>query len=255
MLSCLLLGGCAGISFEYGDAYEALLGETPEPSQLGAVEMAFDRESPDRQRTGLSWMAANEYGGAEEYLAAYRLFVQSPDPGVRAAAANALGHHGKPNDAQLLVGLLIDDDAFVRWQAANALRKIHYPPAAPALVEKLDPDLEDDPDTRAAAAFALGQYPDRVVFSALVSALGQQGSYQVAAAAERSLNLLTGHDGGPDPRKWIEWSGRKPDLFAKAKPYTYDVYDPTLTYLDRVLFFWDSYDPSPQTPVGLDAKE
>lgn len=247
----LMLGGCTDMDLQYDGVYEGVFGEPPEPSEAKAVEMAFDRENPDRQRMGLSWMAASDYGDADEYRAAYRLFAISPDPGVRAAVAKALGNHGEVKDALLLATLLIDTDGLVRWQAADALRKIHNPAVVSVLVDRLDIDIEEDADTRAAIAMALGQYPDRVVFSRLVTALNQT-EYQVVKAAHQSLVLLTGHDAGLDPRAWAAWGDTKPDLFAKRKPYAYDVYDPTPTYWDKYVTFWNNQDTSDRKPVGIE---
>jgi len=252
----LLIGaglvGCESVS--YDGVYEGVFGELPEPAEAEAVDMAFDKQNPDRQRVGLSWMAASDYGDAPEYLDAYRLFANSPDPGVRAAAAKALGSHGEVDDALVLTQLLTDPSDLVRWQAADALRKIHNPEAVPTLIERLDEQVEEDADTRAAIALALGQYPDRVVFSRLVTALNQ-GNYLVVNAAHRSLVTLTGHDAGLDPRAWAEWGGETADLFANRRPYRYDVYDPTLTYWDKYVTFWNNPDPRDRVPTGFEQAE
>lgn len=255
LLGSLCLTGCfSDWGITYDGIHEGLFGELPEPSEREAVEMAFDRENADRRRMGLAWLGAKDNGGDPEYLAAYRLFAADQDPGVRAAVAKALGRHGEVQDAAVLATLLVDDDGLVRWQAADALRKIHNPDVVPALVERLDPNVEEDADTRAAVAMALGQYPDRLVFTRLLVALNQS-SFQVVNASHRSLILLTGHDAGLDPRRWADWSEDTPDLFANQQTYTYGIYDPTRSYWDRYVTFWNNDDSSPQTPRGISAAE
>lgn len=250
LLGCAALTGCSNTGFSYNEMHEGLWGSPAPLSESEAVEMAFDKQSTDRKRRGLAWLASEDYGDAPEYLAAYRLFAIDPDGGVRSAVAKALGEHGTTQDAGLLATLLRDTDPLVRWQAAEALRKIHNPEVVPALIQRLDPEVEEDTDTRAAAALALGQYPDRVVLSGLITALNQS-SYQVVHAAHYSLTILTGHDEGIDPRKWANWASENPDAFANRRAYTYGVYDPTLTYWDKYVTFWNNPDTAKREPVGI----
>ena len=154
----------------------------------------------------------------------------------------------------LLTILLKDEDDLVGWQAADALRKLHNPNTVPALLERLDPEIEDDADTRTAAALALGQYADRVVFSRLVTAL-EQGSYNVVAASHYSLMLLTGVDQGLEPQAWAEWLDQTAEPFARQRPYTYNTYTVQRSWWDEYVTFWNNADGSsdgPQTPRGLD---
>ncbi|MGB0767704.1 MAG: HEAT repeat domain-containing protein [Phycisphaeraceae bacterium] len=250
------LGSIGCSSGSYAPVYEGLFGEPPQPSPTRAVEMMFDRDDADRRRQGITALAASTNGGEPEYVVSYRLFVVDPDPGVRAAAAVALGMHGSVEDATLLTPLLRDPDALVGWQAADALRKIHNPEAVSALVERLDEDLEDDADTRAAAALALGQYPDRVAFARLVTAL-EQGSFNVVAAAHRSLTLLTGQDLGLDPQAWAQWFETAVDPFADQQPYTYDTYKPDRSLWDQYVTFWNNHGDSkgPRKPTGINEAE
>ena len=251
------LAGCASDGgINYASIYEGVFGDERPPTPTQAVAMAFDRGDADERRKGIGWLAASSFGGEDEYMAIYRLFVDDPDPSVRAAAANALGMHGTPADAQLLIVLLADEDPLARWQAADALRKVHNPEAVAALIERLDAEVEEDPDARAAAALALGQYPDRVVFDRLVTAL-EDRSFTVVNAARRSLVTLTGHDAGFDPRDWGAWSADNAALFTNASDYTYQTYQPTRGWFDRYITFWNNQSDSegPQRPTGLDAAE
>jgi len=255
LLAGLGLTGCSATGVSYDSFYEGIFGDEPPPTPSQAVAMMFNRNDADQRRSGISWLAASGFGGEEEYLASYRLFVSDPDPGVRAAAATALGRHGTVEDAMLLTILLKDEDDLVGWQAADALRKLHNPKTVPALLERLDPDIEDDTDTRTAAALALGQYPDRVVFSRLVTAL-EQGSYNVVAASHRSLTLITGHDAGLEPQAWADWLDQSTAPFGNQKPYTYDSYKVDRSWWDEYVTFWNNGDGSsdgPQVPRGLGA--
>ena len=238
----------------YENLYEGIFGDEPPPTPTVAVAMMFNREDADQRRAGISWIAASPFGGEEEYLNSYRLFVTDPDPGVRAAAVTALGRHGIVEDAPTLATLLKDEDDLVRWQAADGLRKIHNPAVVPALVERLDPDLEEDADTRATIALALGQYPDRVVFSRLATAL-EQRDFSVVNAAHQSLRLLTGEDKGLEPQDWAAWFESAADPFANQQAYTYTLYEPDRDWFDRYVTFWNNNDgggpKGPQTPKGL----
>lgn len=251
LFALITLAGCSH-NHPVVSVYDALgdLINSEPPSAITAVDMAFNQDNADDRREGIGWLAIAPYGGEEEYLAGYRLFISDPDPGVRAAAAMALGLHGTVADAQLLAMLVNDDDAQVRWVAADALRKVHNPVVIPSLLDRLNPDIEEDTDTRIAAALALGQYPDRIVFSRLVTTL-EQNRFSVVNAAYRSLKLLTGHDAGLDPSAWNNWAADKADPFANQQPYTYRAYHPTRGWFDAYVTFWNNQDKGIRTPRGL----
>ncbi|MEM9111682.1 MAG: HEAT repeat domain-containing protein [Planctomycetota bacterium] len=248
------LTGCEATGLSYESVYEGFFGDEPPPTPTAAVAMMFNRNDADERRKGISWIAASGFGGEEEYLSSYRLFVDDPDPGVRAAAATALGRHGTVADATILAAMLRDEDDLVGWQAADGLRKLHNPAVIDALVERLDPEIEDDIDIRATAALALGQYANEIVFSRLVTAL-EQNDYNVVAASHRSLRLLTGVDQGTDPQAWAAWFGQTGNAFADQQPYTYTLYEPNRGWFDQYVTFWNNNDgvvtEGPQTPRGL----
>lgn len=252
------LTGCESTGVSYDSLYEGFFGDEPPPSPTVAVAMMFNREDADQRRQGIMWIAASPFGGEPEYLRSYRELAVDPDPGVRAAVATAIGRHGIVEDANLLAIMLKDEDDLVGWQAADGLRKLHNPEVIDALVERLDPEVEEDADTRATVALALGQYPDRVVFSRLATAL-EQGDYNVVAAAHRSLTLLTGHDAGLEPQAWAAWLEQTSDPFANQKTYTYSTYTPNRDWFDQYVTFWNNSDGSaaqgPQTPRGLGESE
>ena len=254
LLTGACLTGCGSTGVTYDNLYEGFFGDEPPPTPTQAVAMMFNREDADQRRQGISWIAASKFGGEEEYLNSYRLFVTDPDPGVRAAVATAIGRHGIVADAPTLATMLADEDDLVGWQAADGLRKLHNPDVIPALVERLDPDVEDDADTRATVALALGQYPDRVVFSRLAAAL-EQSDFNVVAAAHRSLTMLTGVDQGLEPQAWADWLEQADNPFANQKPYTYTGYAPDRDWFDQYVTFWNNSNggapEGPQTPKGL----
>lgn len=248
------LSGCEATGVSYSSFYEGFFGDEMPPSPTVAVAMMFNRDDADQRRAGISWIAASPFGGEKEYLNSYRLFVDDADPGVRAAAITALGRHGTVADAPTLATMLSDEDDLVRWQAADGLRKIHNPAVISKLIERLDPDVEEDADTRATIALALGQYPDRVVFSRLVTAL-EQREFSVVTAAHRSLTLLTGEDHGLEPQAWAKWFEVAAAPFVNQQPYTYNLYEPKRDWFDQYVTFWNNNDgigpKGPQTPTGL----
>lgn len=248
------LTGCGSSGLSYDALYEGFFGDAPPPAPSVAVAMMFNRNDADQRRQGITWIAASPFGGEEEYLNSYRLFVADPDPGVRAATATAIGRHGIVQDANILATLLKDENDLVRWQAADGLRKLHNPDVIPALIERLDPDTEEDADTRATVALALGQYPDDVVFSRLATAL-EQGDFNVVNAAHRSLTLLTGVDQGLEPQAWADWFDQADNPFANQKAYTYNLYQPDRDWFDQYVTFWNNADgggpKGPQKPRGL----
>ncbi|MEO0476811.1 MAG: HEAT repeat domain-containing protein, partial [Planctomycetota bacterium] len=204
LLGGAFLTGCEAAGVTYDSFYEGVFGDEPPPSPTVAVAMMLNGNDADDRREGMMWIAASPFGAEEEYLRIYRLAVDDPDPGVRAAAATAIGRHGTTADAVILATMLRDEDDLVGWQAADGLRKLHNPDVTASLIERLDPQVEEDGDTRATAALALGQYPSEIVFSRLVTAL-EQSDYNVVAAAQYSLTLLTGVDQGLDPQAWGQW--------------------------------------------------
>eukprot|EP00752_Nemacystus_decipiens_P013976 g12412.t1 len=254
LLAVGCLTGCESTGVTYDNLYEGLFGDEPPPSPTVAVAMMLNDEDADQRRAGITWIAAAPFGGEEAYRNIYRLRVTDPDPGVRAAAATALGRHGLIEDAPTLATMLKDEDDLVGWQAADGLRKLHNPAVVPTLVERLDPEVEEDADTRATIALALGQYPDRVVFSRLAASL-EQREFNVVNAAHRSLTLLTGEDLGLEPLAWATWFEQADDPFANQQPYTYTLYEPQRSWFDQYVTFWNNNDgggpKGPQTPRGL----
>lgn len=244
------VGGCANGTLDPAGAIANVFPQPPTPSE--AVSMMFNRDDADERREGINWLSAAPFGGEEAYVESYRLFYNDPDASVRAACAQALGLHGSVDDANLLILMLADDNAQVRWNAAKGLRRIHNPAAVEPLVARIDDTAEPDSDVRQAAADALGQYADVGVYNALARAL-EDRNYAVIAAAHQSLITLTGHDAGHDPRDWADWAEQQgTDLFAGQQVYTYAPYQKPRGWTDTVRFWREHETVEPQKPTGLE---
>jgi HEAT repeat protein len=269
VLLCGLLSGC-----ETGDAFQGVVERFDPVSPQEAALMAFDPHDADNRRRAIALFSQAEYGGEEVYVdGVYRLHLTDEDATVVAAALAALGRHGSPGDGAAIARLLTHDEPIVRWEAARALQRIHHPPAASALVRatryprvetltpaqiaqrisqgQVQPDGEEDPDVRQAAALALGQYRQPMVVDALIAAL-QDPSYSVVHAAMQSLQTLTGQSLGDDPVTWQAWVAQNPrQLFADGGRYTYQPWVKPPGLLNR-LAFWQDEVPTPEaTPRGL----
>ncbi|HEX7008479.1 MAG TPA: HEAT repeat domain-containing protein [Phycisphaeraceae bacterium] len=222
----------------------------PTPAQ--AARDAFNVYDADLRRRSIALLAASPFGGEEPYVRTYRLLIDDPDATVRAACAQALSLHGGPQDAQLIIPLLRDSTAFVRWEAAKALQRIHNPEAVTPLIQALRTD--EDADVRMAAAHALGQYAAPAVVQALIAALNDD-HFGVAQASLASLRTLTGQALGPDGRQWLAWADQHAgEWFAHQRPYTYQPYYKPPGLLDKMQFWRDHEPPAPRPPIGLDAE-
>jgi len=210
----------------------------PDPAE--AARWAADPYDPDKRQRGTLLLATAPWGGEPVYVDFYRAAAGDEDAAVRAVAMMALGRHGAPEDAAILVQGLTDSEPVVRRAAARALQRLHNPAAVDALLRAVDERREEDPETRAAAAVALGQYADPEVVQGLIAALRDR-RLLVNRAARDSLTLLTGQDFGLDDGAWLEWTGRTADLFAGRGRYVYPVYR-------RSPFLWEQLIPWMRPP-------
>lgn len=247
----LLLGGC---SLD-GDADTPILSDFMDkfspPTPGEAARDAFNVYDADKRRNALNLLAASHFGGEAPYVRTYRLQIDDPDPSVRAACVKALGMHGQVEDVKLIAPLLADDSAFVRWEAAKALQRIHNPIAIDPLRRTLGGD--EDPDVRMACADALGQYPTPAVFDVLVGALIDP-NFGVALAARRSLQTITGEDLGGEPSDWMAWAAEhRGSMFEDHQPYVYYPYAKPPGFFKKMLP-WTEQAPQapPRAPVGME---
>ncbi len=218
-----------------------------------AARDAFNMYDPDIRRRSVELLTAAEFGGELPYLRMYRLLIDDPDPTVRAACIKALGIHGEVEDVARVVPYIKDDNAFVRWETAKALQRIHNPLAVDSLIDTLMHD--EDADVRMAAATALGQYPQRRVFHALIGGLADV-DYGVVDASQKALVTLTGIDQGVNGSAWMAWAETNSDrLFANQQTYTFTPYQPPEGLLDKVQFWKPRQEVQPQVPVGKEVAD
>ena len=238
----------AGCETARQDIGEFSLGSTS-PSE--AARMMMDTTDPDSRRTGTVLISNSAFGGTDIYVSWYRDSVESePNPLVRAVLVSALGRHGVPEDA-VAIALRLDDEQFqVRWEAAKALQRLHYPAVVPVLLATLR-DEDEESDIRVAAAIALGQYPQDRVFQALVAALDTQ-QLSINQAARRSLNTLTGEDHGLEPMPWLRWYNGVSNPFAGQKEYLYPTYQREDSFLEKLAFWSSRSYEQPAVPTGLE---
>lgn len=234
--------GCETASSDLADAFRLNL---PSPQQ--AAEWMFHPEA-EKRRTGILLIANSSFGGEEPYLAVYREAVTDVDTMVRGVAASALGLHGTGEDALLVAPLLTGDSKMERWQAAEALQRLHNPAVAPDLIDVLLTD--EDPDVRAAAAVALGQYAQTDVADALILALDDR-SLLVNREARRALRTLTGEDFGLEPQPWRQWYAAADAPFAQQQTYYYPVYRRDHTMLEKLVPINRPAFEDPGLPAGV----
>lgn len=247
LLIAALAATLAGCGSDGGSVLDPLMPPTPGE----AARDAFNVYDADRRRAAVANLAAAPFGGEAPYLRTYRLLLDDPDPTVRAACVKALGMHGTVEDAPIIIAQLRHAAAFVRWEAAQALQRIHDPAAVGPLIEVMQGDA--DADVRMAAAEALGQYAEPRVLDALVGALVDR-NYGVVQGAAQSLRTLTGQPYAHDPAPWVAWSNQNRDrLFAGQQPYSFQPYTKPPGLLDKAQF-WREQDKAPRrTPAGLEA--
>ena len=251
-LGCVVVVGLcgAGCSGDGGPINE-LFGPMALPTPGQTAREAFNTYDPDIRRRSVTRLAAAPFGGQAPYLRLYRLLVDDPDATVRAACVKAIGMHGSVDDVKLIIAQLEDDDAFVRWESAKALERIHDPQAAGPLIQVLGED--PDADVRMAAAHALGQYAQTRVYHALIGVL-EDSSFGVAQAARQSLHTLTGYDFGTEGGLWLMWAQQQGDkLFDQRQSYTWQPYVRPRGLVDKIMF-WRSQDGhGPRVPKGMAA--
>lgn len=232
---CLVGGGC-GITAE--DRAQMARSESVlapflwRLSPQEAAQWAADPYDADKRARGTTMLVNAPFGGADAYLELYRKYVTDPSPAVRASAARGLGMHGSPADVPLIVPLMKDPERSVRLDAVKALQRLHNPVAIGPLIEALDATKEPEIDVRAAAANALGQYPDGKVLQALIGALADD-SLLVTHNAHEALRTLTGNDDLPDDRKaWVKWVGQTREPFAARREYRYPAFQRDTVWTD-----------------------
>ncbi len=253
-LSCMILSAAltAGIGCNSRGQYSGLGGlfdDLMPPSPREAASRAFNPYDADLRRDSVTLLSNAPFGGESPYLRTYRLLVSDGDPTVRAACVAALGKHGTVEDVPLILIYLKDEARLVRWEAAKSLQRIHHSDAIDPLVDVLSKDTSGD--VRLASACALGQYPRRKVFDALVGALNDD-DYGVVIEANKSLQSITGQEFSAFGSIWLDWAKDRNNLFDDAQPFRYVEYEGPPSLWQRMKF-WEDYERTiEQEPRGLE---
>jgi len=243
------LAGCGiGGNFEPGTESVFQIFEPPSPEE--AVAWSLDEYNADNRYRGITLLTEASFGGEPLYLRLYRERLDDPDPGVRQAAARALGVHGEPEDAVRVSELLEDDNRLTRAEAARALQKLHNPAVIDDLIDRTVPENEPFPEARAAAARALGQYESPRVIQALISAL-QDRRLSVNRSAVISLETLTGQNFSLDGAAWLAWLDQTDDPFKAGRMYTYPGFQRPRHPVEWIPFVPQPPNVPAAAPVGL----
>jgi len=244
----ILAGGCGFNPRPGAQTLFELVGPTT-PAE--AAEMALDAEDTDRRFRGTMMLANAPFGGEAPYIAMYEDYTTDEAPNVRAAATRALGNHGDPaRHVPMIIERLESEERVVRIEAARALQRLHNPAAIEPLVRRLDPDIEPEPDIRAEAAHALGQYADPTVVQVLIATLADR-HLRVARNARKALKTLTGQDFGLDRSEWSQWVSSTDNPFAGRTPYVYPAYARGRRLHEFIPFIPPPPNEEPSTPAGF----
>ena len=254
------MGGCEALDIDPNAEGEGLLELMFAPRPLSAtLADAQDPFDADRRARGMLALAMTPAGGDPAYVSLYAENAEDPDASVRAAACKALGRHGRPEHAPLLIKALTSDpDAGVREEAARSLQRIHSPEAVePLLAAVRQPEstgaisrVEDSAEVRAEAALALAQYRDKRVLQGLFGALNDQ-RLAVNRNALVALRVLTGQDFGYDRQVWSAWLEKTTDPFAGATVFEYPAYARDKTFIEHSPFTSRPPNEPSTTPAGL----
>lgn len=222
-----------------------------------AAAWAADPYDADKRARGMSMLANAPFGGAEAYVKLYRERVTPNAKGeydaapVVATACRALGMHGDADDVTKIVPLARFEEPMVRLDAVRALQRLHNRAAIPVLIERVNIEKESEPEIRAEAASALGQYAEDRVLQSLIIALADP-SLLVNRNALESLRTLTGNDETPADRKlWVDWVKTHETPFAGRRAYVFPVFWREKRWLDYVPFMPAVPNETASTPVGF----
>ncbi|MBZ0171903.1 MAG: HEAT repeat domain-containing protein, partial [Phycisphaerales bacterium] len=218
------LPGCSNGEFDMdlgrARGAESLLALFQPPTPEDAVELALDEYDADKRYRGTALLANVPYGGEEPYLRLYEDAARDEDAGVRQVGVRALGIHGQPEHAGLIIERLGDEEWLVRMEAARALQRLHNEDAVVPLITRIRPEEEIQAAVRAEAAHALGQYRRPRVVQALIGALNDP-SLAVNHNTLSALETLTGQNLGYEPAEWLAWLEQADDPFEAGRVYTY----------------------------------
>jgi hypothetical protein len=231
-------------------------GQQLTPGELAA--MAINPYDANDRARGTMGLATAPFASEAVYIRLFEDNIRDSEPAVRVAAVRGIANHGEPRHIPLLLAALTDGNPSVRLEAARGLQRLHDPQAIPALIittrepDPRDPNTpaETDPEVRAEAADALGQYANVDVLNALIAAL-DDADLAVNRRALKSLRTLTGQDYGIDRGAWAGWLARADAPFAGRQLYTYPVYSRRLRMYEYIPFVPKPYNETPAPPAGI----
>jgi hypothetical protein len=224
-------------------------------SPADAAAWAADPYDADKRARGMNMLANAPWGGAEAYVKMYRERLKDDNAPVRAVSCRALALHGSTEDVPRIVPLTRAEEILVRLEATRALQRLYNTAAVPALIDRLSMDKEAEPEIRAEAASALGQYAEGPGMQALITALADP-SLLVNRSAHESLRTLTGNDELPADRKtWVNWVKATPKPFASRRAYVYPVFKRDSRWMDYLPFSGPVPNETASTPVGFPLDE
>lgn len=256
-LVSLTLGGCGlveDMGFQYNPNAKGILDLVSRPSPAQATAWALDQDNADRRYQGTLLLANAPFAGEDVYLDLFIDNLGDPDPAVRSAAARGLAHHGRPEHVPLLVGALRDDEVLVRTEAARALQRIHSPQAVRPLIDRLDEEVEESREVRAACAHALGQYAEPRVLAALAASL-RDTSLAVNQSALEALRYLTGQDFGLDQRAWLAYLDESSDPFVGKLAYEYPRFERDKRWIEYMPLVPPAPNEPASQPAGMPRQE
>lgn len=230
---------------------DGLLSMFAPPDPQTAAAWATDAYDPDLRYKGTLLLGTASWGGEPLYLRLYEQHAADPEANVRVAAMRALGNHGQPEHAAILVKGLADAEPRVRAEAARALQRIYAPEVAiDPLIRAVREGDEPEAQVRVEAASALGQYAVNRVVQGLIPAIDDP-SLAVNHAAVGSLRILTGQDFGYNRRAWQGWVDAQADrVFAARGTYTYPVFNRPRSLLEYLPFIPQPPNEQTALPAG-----
>lgn len=230
------------------------------PSEMAA--MALDPYDANRRQAGTLGLANEPFANQPVYIRLFEDNAGDEDPLVRVAAIRGLSIHGRPEHVPILAKALSDANTQVRLEAARGLQRLHNPVAIdPLLVTIREPDprrdtrpgvrtSEVDPQVRAEAAHALGQYTEPKVLQGLIAAL-DDADLSVNRSALQALRTLTGNDFGVDRGGWAAWAAATKNPFEARGVYMYPAFNRTRRIYEYVPFVPQPPNEVATTPSGL----
>lgn len=231
---------------------DGLLGMFAPPSPQTAAAWATDQYDPNLRYKGTVLLGTASWGGEPLYLRLFEQHARDPEANVRVAAMRALGNHGGPEHAAILIDGLSDAEPRVRSEAARSLQRLYAPTTAiDALMRAIREDVEESAEVRAEAATALGQYPANRVVQALIASLADR-SLAVNHASVSSLRILTGQDFGYDRRAWGTWATANPGeaMFAARGQFVYPVFNRPRKLIEYLPFIPQPPNEQTALPAG-----